>query len=72
LPTLSSKSTVIEIDTRPSLAIPVKNFEAKVESNRVVRYRGNGKISFVLEWASADARQGRGMACPWGSGKLPT
>lgn len=30
-------------------SIYIENFEAKVEGNRVVRYRVNGKISFVLE-----------------------
>jgi flavin-binding protein dodecin len=30
-------------------SIYVENFEAKVEGNRVVRYRINAKISFVLE-----------------------
>lgn len=30
-------------------SIYVEHFEAKVEDNRVVRYRINGKISFVLE-----------------------
>jgi len=30
-------------------SIYVENFEAKVEGNKVVRYRINAKISFVLE-----------------------
>jgi len=30
-------------------SIYVEHFEAKVEGNRVVSYRINGKISFVLE-----------------------
>ena len=30
-------------------SIYVENFEAKVEGNRVVRYRINAKVSFVLE-----------------------
>jgi flavin-binding protein dodecin len=30
-------------------SIYVENLEAKVEGNRIVRYRLNGKISFVLE-----------------------
>jgi dodecin len=30
-------------------SIYVKNFEAKVENNRIVEYRINGKISFELE-----------------------
>jgi flavin-binding protein dodecin len=30
-------------------SIYIENFEAKVEGNRVVRYRVNGKISFVSE-----------------------
>ena len=30
-------------------SIYIENFEAKVENNRVVRYRINAKISFVLE-----------------------
>jgi len=30
-------------------SIYVENFEAKVEDNKVVRYRINAKISFVLE-----------------------
>jgi flavin-binding protein dodecin len=30
-------------------SIYIENFEAKVEGNRIVRYRVNGKISFVLE-----------------------
>jgi len=30
-------------------SIYVEHFEAKVERNRVVRYRINAKISFVLE-----------------------
>jgi flavin-binding protein dodecin len=30
-------------------SIYIENFEAKVEGNKVVRYRINGKISFVLE-----------------------
>ena len=30
-------------------SIYIENFEAKVEGNRVVRYRVNAKISFVLE-----------------------
>jgi flavin-binding protein dodecin len=30
-------------------SIYIENFEAKVERNRVVRYRINAKISFVLE-----------------------
>jgi flavin-binding protein dodecin len=30
-------------------SIYIENFEAKVEGDRVVRYRVNGKISFVLE-----------------------
>lgn len=30
-------------------SIYIENFEAKVEGNRVVRYRINAKISFVLE-----------------------
>lgn len=30
-------------------SIYIENFEAKVEANKVVRYRINGKISFVLE-----------------------
>jgi len=30
-------------------SIYVEHFEAKVEGNRVVRYRINAKISFVLE-----------------------
>ena len=30
-------------------SIHIENFEAKVEGNRVVRYRVNGKISFALE-----------------------
>lgn len=30
-------------------SIYIENFEAKVQDNRVVRYRVNGKISFELE-----------------------
>jgi dodecin len=30
-------------------SIYVENFEAKVEGNKIVRYRINAKISFVLE-----------------------
>ena len=30
-------------------SIYIANFEAKVEANRIVRYRINAKISFVLE-----------------------
>ena len=30
-------------------SIYIENFEAKVEGNRVVRYRINAKISFALE-----------------------
>lgn len=30
-------------------SIYIENLEAKVEGNRIVRYRVNGKISFVLE-----------------------
>jgi flavin-binding protein dodecin len=30
-------------------SIYIENFEAKVEGNRIVRYRVNGKISFVLD-----------------------
>jgi len=30
-------------------SIYIEHFEAKVEANRVVLYRVNGKISFVLE-----------------------
>jgi flavin-binding protein dodecin len=30
-------------------SIYVENLEAKVEANRIVRYRINAKISFVLE-----------------------
>jgi flavin-binding protein dodecin len=30
-------------------SIYVKNFEAKVEDNRIVEYRVNAKISFLLE-----------------------
>lgn len=30
-------------------SIYIKNFEAKVDGNRIVRYRINAKISFVLE-----------------------
>ncbi len=30
-------------------SIYIENFEAKVEGNRIVRYRINGKITFVLE-----------------------
>ena len=30
-------------------SIYIENFEAKVEGNRVVRYRINAKVSFVLE-----------------------
>jgi flavin-binding protein dodecin len=30
-------------------SIYIENFEAKVEGDRVVRYRINAKISFVLE-----------------------
>jgi flavin-binding protein dodecin len=30
-------------------SIYIENFEAKVQSNKVVSYRINGKISFVLE-----------------------
>lgn len=30
-------------------SIYIENFEAKVEGDRVVLYRVNGKISFVLE-----------------------
>jgi hypothetical protein len=30
-------------------SIYIENFEAKVEGNKVVRYRVNGKISFQLE-----------------------
>lgn len=30
-------------------SIYIEHFEAKVEGNRVVRYRVNAKISFVLE-----------------------
>lgn len=30
-------------------SIFIKNFEAKVEKNKIVRYRINAKISFVLE-----------------------
>ena len=30
-------------------SIYIENFEAKVQGNRVVRYRVNAKISFVLE-----------------------
>ena len=30
-------------------SIYIENFEAKVEGDRVVRYRVNGKISFVLD-----------------------
>jgi dodecin len=30
-------------------SIYIENFEAKVEGDRIVRYRVNGKISFVLE-----------------------
>jgi dodecin len=30
-------------------SIYIENLEAKVDGNRIVRYRVNGKISFVLE-----------------------
>jgi hypothetical protein len=30
-------------------SIYVENFEAKVEANKIVRYRINAKISFLLE-----------------------
>lgn len=30
-------------------SVYIENFEAKVEANRIVRYRINAKISFVLE-----------------------
>ncbi len=30
-------------------SIYIENFEAKVEGNKIVRYRVNGKISFQLE-----------------------
>jgi len=30
-------------------SIYIENFEAKVDGNRIVRYRVNGKISFILE-----------------------
>ena len=30
-------------------SIYIENFEAKVEGNRIARYRVNGKISFVLD-----------------------
>jgi flavin-binding protein dodecin len=30
-------------------SIYIENFEAKVEGNRIVRYRVNAKISFLLE-----------------------
>ena len=30
-------------------SIYIENFEAKVEGDRIVRYRVNGKIAFVLE-----------------------
>jgi flavin-binding protein dodecin len=30
-------------------SIYIENFEAKVEANKIVRYRINAKISFVLE-----------------------
>jgi hypothetical protein len=30
-------------------SIYIENFEAKVQANKVVRYRINAKISFVLE-----------------------
>jgi dodecin len=30
-------------------SIYIKNFEAKVDGNRIVRYRINAKISFVLD-----------------------
>lgn len=30
-------------------SIYIENFEAKVEKNKIVSYRVNGKISFVLE-----------------------
>ena len=30
-------------------SIYIENFEAKVENNKIARYRINGKISFLLE-----------------------
>jgi flavin-binding protein dodecin len=30
-------------------SIYIENFEAKVEANKIIRYRINAKISFVLE-----------------------
>jgi hypothetical protein len=30
-------------------SIYIENFEAKVEANKIVRYRINAKVSFVLE-----------------------
>ena len=30
-------------------SIYIEHFEAKVEGNRVIRYRVNGKVSFVLD-----------------------
>lgn len=30
-------------------SIYIEHFEAKVDGNRIVRYRVNGKISFLLE-----------------------
>jgi dodecin len=30
-------------------SIYIENFEAKVEGNRIARYRINGKVTFVLE-----------------------
>jgi hypothetical protein len=30
-------------------SIYIENFEAKVEANKIVRYRINAKISFILE-----------------------
>jgi dodecin len=30
-------------------SIYIENFEAKVQSNKIVSYRINGKVSFILE-----------------------
>jgi dodecin len=30
-------------------SIYIENFEAKVEANKIVRYRINAKVSFILE-----------------------
>ena len=34
-------------------SVYIKNLEAKVEANKIVKYRINGQISFLIDWEAS-------------------